>query len=227
MADRFDDRRPVVSAGAPASVAATAGAGTAGAQAGTELPHDLTLDTPLVDRAFAFVDLCGFTAFMAQHGEQHARRELHGFREHVREIATRRGVRVAKWLGDGAMIVGTTVGPTIAAATELTARYRSEPMALRGGVAHGKVLLFDGDDYLGRPANLASRLCRVARRGEVLTVGYPAASLPEWIQVVGMRDLSLHGLGRFRRVQCLALVEGLDLGMLERRPLAYPVALDT
>jgi len=198
-------------------VAALTGVGTAREQAGMEFPHDLVVDAPLVERAFAFIDLCGFTTFMAEHGEHEAQRELRGFREQAREISTRRGVRIAKWLGDGAMIVGTAVGPTIAVATELTARYQGEPMGLRGGVAHGQTLLFDGDDYLGQPANLAARLCQVARSGEVLAVGYPAASLPTWIQVVGTRDLSLRGLGRFRRVQRLGVVDGLDLGMLDAR----------
>jgi class 3 adenylate cyclase len=169
----------------------------------------------MVDRAFAFVDLCGFTAHMEARGIHEAHRQLRMFREHAREIATRRGVRVAKWLGDGAMIVGYSIGPTIATASELTARYRREPMPLRGGAAHGRTLLFDGDDYVGRPANLAARLCQAARPGEVLTVGFPAASLPRWIRIVGTRDLTLRGLGRFRRAQRLAPLDTLDLAVLD------------
>jgi adenylate cyclase len=191
-------------------LAALVGAGTASEQTGTEDPHDVKGETPLVERAFSFVDLCRFTAFMTAHGEHAAIDALTTFHRLTRAVATRRGVRVAKWLGDGAMLVGVEVGPTIAAAAELVARYDSQSLVLRGGVAHGHALLFEGDDYIGRPVNLAARLCYAARPGELLAVGYPARALPTWMQVLGTRDLTLRGLGRFRRIQRLGLVEDLD-----------------
>jgi hypothetical protein len=45
-------------------LAALVRAGTASEQTGTEDPHDVTGETPLVERAFSFVDLCRFTTFM-------------------------------------------------------------------------------------------------------------------------------------------------------------------
>jgi class 3 adenylate cyclase len=181
---------------------------------GTEDPRALAAAIPLVERAFAFLDLCGFTSFMAQHGEHAAIDALHRFRTLTREIATRRGVRIAKWLGDGAMLVGVEVAPTIAAAAELIGRYEGSTLALRGGVAHGWALLFEGDDYIGRPANLASRLCTVAEPTELLAVGYGADDLPTWVRVVGTSEVDLRGIGR-HQVQRLALVEGLELPTLE------------
>jgi adenylate cyclase len=178
---------------------------------GMEDPRALASTIPLVERGFVFVDLCGFTSYMATRGEHAAIDALTTFRMLTREIATRRGVRAAKWLGDGAMLVGVDVGPTIAAGAELIARYRGQALALRGGIAHGSVLLFDGDDYIGRPANLAARLCHAARPGEFLAVGYPLQVMPPWVEVVGTRDISLRGLGRFRRVQRLALAGDLEL----------------
>jgi class 3 adenylate cyclase len=145
---------------------------------------------------------------MADHGEHAAIDAVTRFRALTREITTRRGVRTAKWLGDGAMIVGVNIGPTIAAAAEVIARYDGRTLALRGGVAHGQVLLFDGDDYLGRPANLAARLCQAARPGELLAVGYPPETLPAWVTVAGRRDLTLRGIGRLKRVQRLTVVSG-------------------
>lgn len=194
--------------GAPAVV----GAGTAAERAGTEDPHHAGDATPLVERAFVFVDLCGFTSFMAEHGEHAAIDALTAFHQLTRGVATRRGVRVAKWLGDGAMLVGVDIGPAIAAAAELVARFDRQSLVLRGGVAHGHALLFEGDDYIGRPVNLAARLCAAARPGELLAVGYPARALPTWIQVLATRDLTLRGLGRFQRVQSLGLVSDLDSG---------------
>jgi adenylate cyclase len=197
---------------------ALGGAGTASEHAGMEDPRHLADAIPLVERAFAFIDLCGFTRFIATHGEHAAIDALGTFRALTREIATRRGVLVEKWLGDGAMLVGAGVGPTIAAATELIARYNGQRLALRGGIAHGQVLIFDGDDYIGRPVNLAARLCQAARPGELLAVGYRADALPAWTQVLGTRDLTLRGLGRIRRVQRLALVPDLELPELSFAP---------
>jgi class 3 adenylate cyclase len=185
--------------------------GTAPLGSGTEQPRELADAIPLVERAFAFMDLCGFTKFIATNGEHAAIDALTSFRSLTRELATRRGVRVAKWLGDGAMLVGVDVGPTIAAAAELIARYAGHRLALRGGLAHGRVLIFDGDDYIGRPTNLASRLCQVARPGELLSVGYPSDALPPWIRVQSTRSVTLPGLGRFRRAQQLGLVPDLEL----------------
>jgi adenylate cyclase len=192
--------------------------GTAPTTSGTEQPRDLADAIPLVERAFAFMDLCGFTGFIATNGEHAAIEALTSFRSLTRELATRRGVRVAKWLGDGAMLVGVEVGPTIAAAAELIARYEGHRLALRGGLAHGRVLIFDGDDYIGRPANLAARLCQAARPGELLTVGYPPGALPPWIRVLDTRSVTLPGLGRFRRAQQLGLVADLELPTLSSVP---------
>jgi adenylate cyclase len=176
---------------------------------GVEHPNDVAETIPTVARAFAFLDLCGFTSFTAMHGEHAAIDELRTFRGLTREVAARRGVRVDKWLGDGAMIVGVDVGPTIAAAVEIVARCAKQPLALRGGFAHGNVLILDGDDYIGRPINLAARLCESAGPGELLAMGYPAETLAPWIVVRGTRSLTLQGLGRVHGVQQLGVVADL------------------
>lgn len=190
------------------------GPGTGNEITGMESPRRLADAMPMVERAFVFVDLCGFTAFMATNGEHAAINALNAFRNLTRDIATRRGVRIASWLGDGAMLIGTEVGPAIAAAAELIARYDANTLALRGGIADGWALLFDGDDYIGRPVNLAARLSQAARPGELLAVGYATDTFPPWMQVLGTRDLTLRGLGRFRRVQRLGLVPGTELPAL-------------
>lgn len=60
---------------------------------------------PRVQRAFAFVDLCGFTDYADDHGDDEGADVLHLLRASFRESATNHGVRVDKWLGDGAMLV--------------------------------------------------------------------------------------------------------------------------
>jgi class 3 adenylate cyclase len=178
---------------------------------GMEDPQGLSTAVPLVERAFAFLDLCGFTTLIANRGEHAAIEQLDAFRSLTRQIATRRGVRIAKWLGDGVMLVGVEVGPTIAAAAELIARSHGHPLALRGGIAHGWVLLYEGDDYIGRPANLASRLCDAAGPGELLALDYPTRTLPRWMRVLATRDIDLRGLGRIGPVQSLGLDPHVEL----------------
>jgi adenylate cyclase len=191
---------------------ATHGAiGTAPTSRGLEAPRDVAEGIEPVERAFAFLDLCGFTAFIATHGEHAAIDTLSRFRSLTRELTVRRGIRVGKWLGDGVMLIGVEVGPTIATAAELIARYDGRPLALRGGVAHGQVLIIDGDDYIGRPTNLAARLCQTARPGELLAVGYHASVLPSWITVHGTRSVTLRGIGRLPRVQQLGVVSDVEL----------------
>jgi class 3 adenylate cyclase len=199
---------PVV---APEDSAPAGAVGTAPTSRGIEAPEAVAGSVALVDRAFAFVDLCGFTHFIATHGELAAIDTLQQFRSLTRDIAARRGVLVAKWLGDGAMIVGVDIGPTLATAAELIGRYDGSTLALRGGFAHGQALIIDGDDFIGRPTNLAARLCQAARPEELLAVGYAAAFLPPWITVLGIRSVTLPGLGRVRRAQSLGLVPDLEL----------------
>ena len=196
------------------STASSGAIGTAPNTRGLEPPHEVAEGIEPVERAFAFLDLCGFTAFIATHGEHAAIDTLSRFRSLTRDLTVRRGIRVGKWLGDGVMLIGVDVGPTIATAAELIARYDGRPLALRGGVAHGQVLIVDGDDYIGRPTNLAARLCQTARPGELLAVGYHASVLPSWIRVTGTRSVTLRGIGRLARVQQLGVVDDIELPTL-------------
>ena len=124
----------------------------------------------LVRRNFAFIDLCGFTSLTDEQGVGAAVAALSAFRSVVRERAGWRGVRVAKWLGDGAMLVATEPRPLLDAVLRMEQALdaRGCPLPLRGGVAAGRVILFEGDDYIGRPVNLAARLCDEAQPHQLL-----------------------------------------------------------
>src|SRR2546430_6207005 len=113
-----------------------------------------------VRRYFAFIDLCGFTRFTEVHGDEEAVAVLTGFRTLVRFIASEHGVRVAKWLGDGAMFVSTD-GPALAAALLVLDKRASDAVDLpiRAGFSGGDVILFEGDDYIGGPLKPASPPC--------------------------------------------------------------------
>ena len=147
-----------------------------------------------VERTFAFVDLCGFTHFTSTHGDERAVDVLTRFRAAVRAIGSSHGVRVAKWLGDGAMFVSTTREPLVEAILDLAERADEAGvrLSLRAGLAGGPVILFEGDDYIGGPVNLSARLCDAARPRELLAAADLADAVPPWAAAVavGPRDIS-------------------------------------
>ena len=104
-----------------------------------------------VERWFAFVDLSGFTSFGDQFGDDESVRVLTLFRGAVRQVATDFGVRIAKWLGDGCMLVSVDPAQLVAAVPRLE-RLTHEldlPLAMHAGCAGGGVILLEGDDYTG------------------------------------------------------------------------------
>jgi len=179
---------------------------------GTEppVPIERSGQPVAVTRSFAFVDITGFTTYCDTHGEHAAIEVLTRFRGLVRDITARRGVRVAKWLGDGAMLVGVEEGPLVASVAELVLRSPSVGIDTHAGVASGTVLFFEGDDYVGRPANLASRLCDVARPGEILAHSLHG-ELPPWVEVTGGRDVEVPGMGGVADVVGLGVGEHIAL----------------
>ena len=121
-----------------------------------------------VMRTFAFVDVSGFTAYTDREGDAAAVEQLETIRGNIRRLASVYGGRIAKWLGDGAMLVGTEAEPTIEAVVAMVQANRVPGLPLRGGVASGDVILFEGDDYIGQAVNLAARLSELAGPGEIL-----------------------------------------------------------
>jgi class 3 adenylate cyclase len=147
-----------------------------------------------VHRTFAFVDLCGFTDFVDEHGDHGAVAELQTLRAAVREVAPLFGVRVEKWLGDGLMLVGVDSEQLVGAALAIELRHaRAGQLELRGGVASGAVILLEGDDYVGRAVNLASRLCDIATPGSLLAA-VDDLELPTWVEASDHDPVSVKGM---------------------------------
>jgi len=120
-----------------------------------------------VPRTFAFVDVSGFTAFTDSEGDAAAVAQLEEIRGSIRGLASVFGVRVDKWLGDGAMLVGVEPEPVIEAVVAMVQANRGD-LRLRAGIATGDVILFEGDDYIGQAVNLAARLSALAGPGVIL-----------------------------------------------------------
>jgi adenylate cyclase len=162
-------------------------------------------------RAFAFVDLCGFVAYCDDVGAAVARPVLAEFREIVRSTSAKRGVRVAKWIGDGALLVGLSAAPVAASAVEIVTATDHETLKARAGLSIGRVLNMDGDDYIGRAINLSSRLCDLARPGEVLSDSDSCHGLPEWICRRAVPYLEIKGIGERTDLSALTDCDGIDV----------------
>lgn len=152
-----------------------------------------------VIRSFAFLDLCGFTAHMDEHGDDDAVRALAALRLATRAAAEEHGVRIAKWLGDGSMLVGMEHGPVLECVLTIQDRFPAglQP-PLRGGVNTGPVLLFEGDDYVGPAVNIAARLCASAAPGQILVADQDSRSP---LEAPSRRSIHVRGVSRSIRIR--------------------------
>jgi class 3 adenylate cyclase len=67
------------------------------------------------------------------------------------------------------MVCGAEAGATIECAAAVRDDVGADgPLPLRGGIAAGEVVVFEGDDHVGAAVNLSARLCDQARPGELL-----------------------------------------------------------
>jgi adenylate cyclase len=151
-----------------------------------------------VRRSFGFVDLSGFTALTEMDGDERAVDVLTAFRSLLRDICARRGVRIAKWLGDGVMLVCVDTRPLLE--TILEVHYvvgevgAVETVSIRSGITCGDTILMEGDDYIGHCVNVAARLCDQASAGEALAAPAVMAFLPSWGEIVSETHVTLRGV---------------------------------
>lgn len=152
-----------------------------------------------VHRSFAFIDVSGFTALTEVEGDERAVDLLTAFRALLRDICSRRGVRIAKWLGDGAMLVCVDTRPLLETVLEIhyVVTEVSGPVStvsIRSGVSSGDVILMEGDDYVGHCVNVASRLCDLAPASEAWAAPSVMEHLPSWGIVASETPVSLRGV---------------------------------
>ncbi len=152
-----------------------------------------------VHRTFGFVDVSGFTAMTELEGDERAVDVLTAVRALLRDICSRRGVRIAKWLGDGVMLVCVETRPLVETVLELhhivdTVSGPVETVSIRSGVTSGEVILMEGDDYIGHCVNVAARLCDLATPGEALADPSVMDFLPSWGVVAHHQEVALRGV---------------------------------
>jgi class 3 adenylate cyclase len=162
-----------------------------------------------VMRTFAFLDLCGFTSFTDEHGDQEAVAVLSHLRAVLRAEAENSGVRVTKWLGDGAMLSGVDAPAVVGCAAAVRDVLQTDGrLALRGGICQGKVIMFEGDDYIGAAVNVAARLCSRARPGQLLLTGGTAAVVAEALAPVALGAMTVPGVSQTIEVFALEPAKG-------------------
>ena len=153
-------------------------------------------DVTRVSRTFAFIDVSGFTAYTDIEGDAAAVEMLEAHRAIIRRLASIHGVRVAKWLGDGAMIVAVEAEHAIEAVVSMVEVNKATGrLPFHAGVATGPVILFEGDDHIGQAVNLASRLSDLAGPNEILGPATLQTSLLVNTKVVPHGKHQVPGIG--------------------------------
>lgn len=155
-------------------------------------------DAQEIELSVGFVDVVGYTALSSRIDPAGLDQVLDRFEQRIIDVlAGRNDVHLVKYLGDAAMLVAPDPLPLADAMLELTSEVEFLSDApLRGGMAHGDVLVREGD-YFGPPVNLAARLTDIARPWRVLaadelsdTLSVPYDTrriLPTRIRGVGLR----------------------------------------
>jgi len=115
--------------------------------------------------AIAFADLAGYTRFTEEEGEEEALSSVERFVEGVSNTLPE-DARVVKTIGDEVMVVGNDIQAMVDWAVGYASLFDERPEP-RIGIHWGTTLYRDGD-YFGREINLASRVVKRARGGEVL-----------------------------------------------------------
>lgn len=159
-----------------------------------------------VPRTFVFVDISGFTNFTTENGDDAAGRLLAAWRAVTRDVASETGVRIAKWLGDGCMIVAVDQKQAVSFALDLRKQCADvcAPLKLRTGIATGQVLMFQGEDYIGSSVNQASRLCDAAGDDEILAARQDLLPTLRGVHLKNHEPVTLRGLGELDVVSLVA-----------------------
>jgi adenylate cyclase len=145
-----------------------------------------------VRACIGFVDLVGFTTLSRRLSAVELAAVVERFEDTAHTIATTRGGRVVKFIGDEVMFVTNEAAAACDIALTLIDGFAGDPnVTPRGAVAAGD-LLDRGGDYYGPVVNLAARLAELAVAGEILVsedVGRALGDDPLRCQPAGRRML--------------------------------------
>lgn len=163
-------------------------------------------DYPTVQRCMAFVDMSSFTSYVYQNGSRAAAGKVADFRSIIRTTTGMHGIRVALWLGDGALLVGLSAHDVMDALCEIAQQCHQETIPVHCGVAMGDVIIFEGNDYLGQTLNIASRLSHIAETAEAYCFNIDHTDLPLQCTYELLSDISIRGAGNLSTVARVKLI---------------------
>jgi YVTN family beta-propeller protein len=123
---------------------------------------------------FLIADVRGYTRFSDENGDEAASDLARRFAAIVHDAIPPRGGHVLELRGDEALCVFSSARAALSAAVELQRRFRERingepalPLGVGIGLDAGEAVPTEGG-YRGRALNVASRLCSLARPGEIL-----------------------------------------------------------
>jgi adenylate cyclase len=123
---------------------------------------------------FFIADVRGYTRFSDENGDEAASELAKKFAAIVRDAVPPYGGQVLELRGDEALCVFSSARAALWAAVELQQRFREHidgkpalPLGVGIGLDAGEAVPTEGG-YRGRALNVASRLCSLARPGEIL-----------------------------------------------------------
>ena len=129
------------------------------------------------DRTFLFVDVDGYTALTAVHGDEEAA-TLAGQLVDLTVAALGPGDELVKSLGDGVMVSSPDPAAAVSFLARLltSARETTHFPQVRAGLHHGPAIR-QRDDWFGAAVNIAARLADIAEPGQVLATAATVLSL--------------------------------------------------
>jgi adenylate cyclase len=163
------------------------------------------------ERAVGFADVVGWTQVVQSLDEAELAGLVRRFGDVAGDVIADNGGRVIKTVGDEVMFTTRAAEDAARTALELAQAFDDEPHVpgVRVGFAFGPVVARLGDVF-GSTVNLASRVCRLAGTGEVLTDATTATLL------TGTAGLRLRPLGR-RQVRGVGQVPLVTVEAVWRR----------
>jgi adenylate cyclase len=143
----------------------------------------------------AFLDLSGYTKATEERGDEAAADFALSLARLAQEVASSHGGRLAKLLGDGAMLHFPRADDAVVSAFDLVERVPAAGLPpARVGLNTGPVVVRDGD-YFGRTVNIASRLADYARPQEILvTEEVTGATAPDIVHYRKIGAVNLKGV---------------------------------